>query len=379
MQSFSLDHLTDTHFEEFCYDLLSELGFTNMSWRKGTGFSTSPSDRGRDIECQLVREDVDGDIYLKTWFVECKHYKQGVPPNVLQGALSWASSERPDKLLIIASNFLSNPTKDFLKSYQQNTKPHFKIKCWERPQLEKLSLDKFNLLKKYNVFAHLSDTNAYAFYMFMNYFMDFEVALRTSLQIMGVIIPKQTLYSARTMWRMFIDQAGVTSKQYVKDVEEIIGFRNRAMHGEPVTITTEELTALSMKLREVIHFVQNYSISSDILPELKEKYIRWLRPEIISVRIIQKNRTVFMEMATKTEHQVLADEGVTRTDLGFIGDDTSIDQSMFLPQRTAQENANLFVNKLDPFDIMMCTELFTPESGEEINRLYHRPNSSSGS
>lgn len=371
MQPFSLDHLTDTQFEEFCYDLLAELGFTNMSWRKGTGFPSSSADRGRDIECQLIREDVDGDTYLETWFVECKHYKQGVPLDVLQGVLSWATSERPDKLLIIASNFLSNPTKDFLRDYQQNAKPHFKIKCWERPQLEKLSLDKLNLLKKYNIFAQLSDINAYAFSMFMNYFMDFENALRTSLQTMGLIIPKKTFYSARAMWRMFIDQAGVTAKEYVRDVEEIIGFRNKLVHGEPTLTTAQEFTALITRLREIIHFIQNYSISSDMLPQLKKKYIRWLRPEIVSVRIIQKSRTVLLEIASKTVHSVLADETVSRTDLGFISDGT--EQSMFLSQQTAQENADLFVNKLDPFSIIMCTELFTTESGEEINRLYYRP------
>ena len=42
---------------------------------------------------------------------------------------------------------------------------------------------------------------------------------------------------------------------------------------------------------------------------------------------------------------------------------------MFLPQRTAQENANKFISELDPFSISMCTDLFTPESGEEINKL----------
>lgn len=116
-----------------------------------------------------------------------------------------------------------------------------------------------------------------------------------------------------------------------------------------------------------------------MLPQLKEKYTRWLRPEIVSVRIIQKNRTVFLEMATKAEHQ--ADETVSRTALGFIVGDIhdayhgvhTDDDSMFLPQRTAQENADIFINELDPFSIIMCTDLFTPESGEEINRLYYRP------
>ncbi len=60
------------------------------------------------------------------------------------------------------------------------------------------------------------------------------------------------------------------------------------------------------------------------VPELKEKYSRWLRPEIISVRIIQKNHTVFLEVATKTEHQTLADEAVKRTDLEFISEDTDL-------------------------------------------------------
>lgn len=114
MQAFSFDHLNETEFEQFCYDLLGELQFTNIDWRKGTGLSTSPSDRGRDIQCQHVQKDVDGRTYFETWFVECKHYLQGVPPEKIQGALAWATSERPDRLLIIASNFLSNATKDYL-------------------------------------------------------------------------------------------------------------------------------------------------------------------------------------------------------------------------------------------------------------------------
>src|SRR5260370_36530233 len=91
------------------------------------------------------------------------------------------------------------------------------------------------------------------------------------------------------------------------------------------------------------------------VPELKEKYSRGIRPEIISVRIIQKNRTVFLEVAKKTEHQTLADEAVKRTDLGFITEDT--DKSMFPSERPAQENADCFMNQLDPYSIMMCTEL----------------------
>jgi hypothetical protein len=151
VQSFSLDHLTDTEFEEFCFDLLGELGFVNIQWRKGTGLLSSPSDRGRDIQCHHESKDVDGQKFLETWFVECKHSVKGVSPDKIQGALTWAKAERPDKLLIIASNFLSNPTHDFLKTYENNEKPYFKIKVWQKPDLERLSIGKSKLLRKYNV------------------------------------------------------------------------------------------------------------------------------------------------------------------------------------------------------------------------------------
>lgn len=157
MPPFSLDLLTDTEFEEFCFDLLIESGFVNVQWRKGTGFSTSPADRGRDIECERVITDpLDGSVRIEKWFVECKHYRQGVPPERFLGALSWAVAERPDLLLIIASNFLSNPAKDFVRQYQLNHNPHLRVKIWERPDLERLASSKVKLLRKYNVSSNYS-------------------------------------------------------------------------------------------------------------------------------------------------------------------------------------------------------------------------------
>lgn len=151
MDAFSLDHLNETEFEQFCYDLLAELGFVNINWRKGTGLSSSPSDRGRDIVCQLHHKGIDGKEYFETWFVECKHYKKGVPPDKIHGAITWAGSERPDRLLIIASNFLSNPTKDYLDNYQRNNNPSFKIQTWERPDIERITTGKSALLRKYRI------------------------------------------------------------------------------------------------------------------------------------------------------------------------------------------------------------------------------------
>ena len=151
MKAFSLDHLDEVQFEEFCYDLLRELGFMNINWRKGTGLSTSPSDQGRDLECEYQRTDMDGTKSHEKWFVECKQSTRGISPTAIQGILAWATAEDPDVVLLIASNFLSNPTKNYLVDYERNHKPRFKLKTWERPDLERLTLGKMRLLRKYEV------------------------------------------------------------------------------------------------------------------------------------------------------------------------------------------------------------------------------------
>jgi len=112
-----LDGLDKTDFEEFCFELFHELGFLNVDRCKGTGLDASPADAGRDIVAQWERKDVDGSKHVETWFVECKHHKKGVPPQKLQGLLAWANAERPHTALVIASNFLSNPAKDYLRDY----------------------------------------------------------------------------------------------------------------------------------------------------------------------------------------------------------------------------------------------------------------------
>lgn len=66
--NFSLNNLSETEFEDFCFDLLRSLNFVNLSWRKGTGLSSSPSDQGRDIEGELLRKDVDGSEHHERWF-----------------------------------------------------------------------------------------------------------------------------------------------------------------------------------------------------------------------------------------------------------------------------------------------------------------------
>lgn len=144
------DELSPTDFEEFCFDLMSEAGFVNVDWRKGTPKQASPSDRGRDIVATLEREDVDGHRYSETWFVDCKHYKRGVPPEALQGTITWAQAERPSTVLFVASGYLSNAAKDWIASFEQQ-RPPFRIRVWEMPQLRRLLSDHLDVAFKHGV------------------------------------------------------------------------------------------------------------------------------------------------------------------------------------------------------------------------------------
>lgn len=162
--SFTLNTLDETEFENFCFDLLQSLDFVNLSWRKGTGLTSSPSDQGRDIQGDLLIKEIDGKQHHQKWFIECKHYVKGVPPDKIQGAISWANSKRPDVLLIVVSNFLSNPTKNYLEDYQKNNNPPYRIKIWELKDLENLTAEKRDLRLKYQLptdIAFLSILNKY--------------------------------------------------------------------------------------------------------------------------------------------------------------------------------------------------------------------------
>jgi hypothetical protein len=144
-------HLSKVDFEELCYDLIACKGWTNLNWRKGSGKLSSPSDNSRDIEADKVVTDVDSSSYLLKYFFECKHFEKGVPPTEIQGALTWAEAERPYCLVIIASNFLSNPCKNYIELYKNNNKPNFQIRVWENKLLEELLSEEKNICLKWRL------------------------------------------------------------------------------------------------------------------------------------------------------------------------------------------------------------------------------------
>jgi len=141
--------LEPADFEEFCVSLLWELGFVNVDWRRGSPKGSGASDSGRDIEADLEREDIDGDKHLERWFIDAKHYAKAVPPTALEATLAWATAERPHAVLFVISGFLSNPAKEFLRDYESNNRPPFRIKTWEQPQLERLAGSNADLLARF--------------------------------------------------------------------------------------------------------------------------------------------------------------------------------------------------------------------------------------
>lgn len=147
----SFANLDATEFEEFIYDLLVTLGFRNVDWRKGTSKKSSPSDRGRDIVAQSLVTDVDGHTRFETWFVDAKHYERGVPPEALQGLMTWAESERPDVALVASSGFLSNAAKDWIENYRKNRAPAFRIRHWEKPELSRMLAVNRDLMARHDI------------------------------------------------------------------------------------------------------------------------------------------------------------------------------------------------------------------------------------
>lgn len=67
-------------------------------------------------------------------FIDCKHYKRGVPPDALQGTIAWANAERPAVVLFITSGYPTNGAKDWIVDYERTNKPPFRIRVWEKPR-----------------------------------------------------------------------------------------------------------------------------------------------------------------------------------------------------------------------------------------------------
>lgn len=114
---------------------------------------------------------------------------------------------------------------------------------------------------------------------------------------------------------------------------------------------------------------ENIYSAIDITNELRTKYNKWLKLDIVSVRIVQPKERVWLEITQEEEKAgYLIDQTIKRTDLGFISDTGENDY--FSPDNDITINAEKFITDFDPYSIIMTTDLFHEEGCNEINRQY---------
>lgn len=113
--------------------------------------------------------------------------------------------------------------------------------------------------------------------------------------------------------------------------------------------------------------------SLEILPQLREKYPRYLRPEIISVKFVQSRSRCHLEITTLDDSRDdLVDEVSNRTDLAFIVGGLNEDRPIFSSESPFIENAHRFVSDFDVVSIINCTKLFTNEAAERIDAYWRQ-------
>lgn len=111
--------------------------------------------------------------------------------------------------------------------------------------------------------------------------------------------------------------------------------------------------------------------AEDIFESLKQKYLSYLKPDIVAVRIVQPQDRVWLEITQEKETAgYLKDQKITRTDLAFISDG-GYDSHLFRSEDDVRENARKFVEDFDPYSIIMTTDLFHDSACQEINEKFN--------
>jgi len=108
----------------------------------------------------------------------------------------------------------------------------------------------------------------------------------------------------------------------------------------------------------------------EILPQLRKKYPKYLRPEMTSVQFVQSQDRCHLEITTAdwvSEH--LVDEASKRTDLAFVSGRAG---AFFSPSSPIAENVIRFISEFDEVSIINCTDLFTSEAATEIDEHWRQ-------
>ncbi len=108
----------------------------------------------------------------------------------------------------------------------------------------------------------------------------------------------------------------------------------------------------------------------EMLPLLKQKYAKYLKPNITSIQFLQTEDRCMLEM-TVEDHIAgyLTNETITRTDLAFVGGEAG-SAYYFSPQCSVLENSSRFLHDFDVVSIIHCSDIFTDEAARFIDAYW---------
>lgn len=122
--------------EECVYWLLDAMGAKDLEWRTG-GSGGGAADGGRDLEAHFYAPSMDDELQRQKWWIECKGRAGTVEPEEVKSAANNALGiEGLDYLVIATNTQFSNPTRDWVKQWQQKH-PRPLIRLWDHSQLER--------------------------------------------------------------------------------------------------------------------------------------------------------------------------------------------------------------------------------------------------
>ncbi len=106
-------------FENLVFHLLDEMGFSNLTWRKG-GEGNSATDGGRDLEATYWTVSPAVSREEKYWF-EVKYRSNQLEKSQVQKTILNASGNKSkDNIVIITNKTISNPTLDWIKEFHES-------------------------------------------------------------------------------------------------------------------------------------------------------------------------------------------------------------------------------------------------------------------
>lgn len=111
----------------------------------------------------------------------------------------------------------------------------------------------------------------------------------------------------------------------------------------------------------------------DFYDKLRLKYKEYLKPEIISIVMIQSEEEVLLETIEIEMTEIgLEKQTIKRINLGFIkdGEDCESEEAFFNSEDTIECNVIKFIDKFTPYSIVNTVDLFHEEACEKIKKRY---------